>query len=89
MESFLDDEAPTITRRLGTAPRNRTGLKCASSVDCPDVFELSTGDYAIIGLDASGTISLPEDAGCSTTERIVIVPRAVLLAAAEDLSGGL
>lgn len=54
--------------------------------DCPDVFELSSGDYAVIGLDVSESIALPADAGRSATERVVMVPRDVLLAAFRDLS---
>lgn len=54
--------------------------------DCPDVFELSSGDYAVIGLDVSESIVLPADAGRSATERVVLVPRDVLLDAFRDLS---
>ena len=81
--------ALSIARRLGTAPRNREGFECAASNDCPDVFELASGDYAIIGLDVSDDITLPEDAGRSAAERIVMVPRHVLLAAFNDLSGNI
>jgi hypothetical protein len=74
---------PEITRRLGEAPSER---RCSSSTNCPDVFELDSGDFAIIGHDATQSITLPDDAGCSTEERVVVVPRAVLLAAFEDFS---
>jgi hypothetical protein len=74
-----------ITRRLGSAPAERLG--CGNSVNCPDVFELSNGDFAIIGEDRSD-LELPADAGRSETERTVVVPRAVLVAAFQDLSRG-
>ena len=73
-----------IRRRLGTAPRDREA--CGQSGDCPDVFELESGDFAIIGQDVSGKLVLPADAGRSEDERIVLVPREVLLAALRDLS---
>lgn len=76
---------PLIARRLGTAPRDREGFACAATNDCPDMFELSTGDYAVIGLDVSDHLPLPADAGRSATERVVMVPREVMLAAARDL----
>ena len=84
-----EDGVPTIARRLGTAPRDWEGLECAEMNDCPDVFELSSGDYAVIGLDVSESLVLPSDAGHSATERVVMVPRDVLMAAFRDLSRGL
>jgi hypothetical protein len=75
-----------IARRLGLAPAERLG--CGNSVNCPDVFELSNGDFAIIGEDHSD-LELPADAGRSETERTVVVPRAVLMAALRDLSRGI
>lgn len=76
---------PAITRRLGTAPAERG---CGDSVDCPDVFETDAGDFAIIGQDATGMVVLPPDAGFSTTERLVLIPRDVLLSAFEHFSRG-
>jgi hypothetical protein len=74
---------PVIARRLGLAPAER--LDCGNTVNCPDIFELSSGDFAIIGEDRSD-LELPADAGRSETERTVVVPRAVLMAALQDLS---
>jgi hypothetical protein len=75
-----------VVRRLGTAPSRRAG--CSDASNCPDVLELSTGDFAIIGTHVAEGIELPPDAGCSPSESIVVVPRAVLIAAARDLLGG-
>lgn len=80
--------AMVVRRRLGVAPRDRGLESCTSSGNCPDVFELANGDFAVIGEDISHGLSLPADAGRSETERVVLVPRAVLLAAVKDLSGG-
>jgi hypothetical protein len=76
----------TIRRRLGIAPRQRAA--CGQAGDCPDVFELENGDFAIIGHDVSLELDLPTDAGRSEAERTVLVPREVLLAALRELSGG-
>lgn len=75
----------TVRRRLGVAPHDRGG--CTQSGNCPDVFELTSGDFAIIGQDVSLELDLPADAGRSEAERTVVVPREVLLAALRDLSG--
>lgn len=73
-----------VRRRLGTAPSERGA--CSYGGDCPDVFELTNGDFAIIGQDISLELTLPADAGRSAAERTVVVPRDVLLAALRDLS---
>jgi len=73
-----------IKRRLGTAPAERGA--CSAGGQCPDVFELASGDFAIIGVDVSHDLALPTDAGRSAAERTVVVPRSVLLAAMRDLS---
>ncbi|HTJ69811.1 MAG TPA: hypothetical protein VL551_19900 [Actinospica sp.] len=52
------------------------------------MFETDTGDFAIIGQDATGMVPPPSDAGFSTTERLVLIPRAVLLSAFEHFSRG-
>jgi hypothetical protein len=73
-----------ILRRLGPSP-DRT--LCAGGRSCPDIFELATGDFAIIGSDitASAAGSLPADAGCGPGERIVRVPRRTLVMARGDI----
>ncbi len=76
-----------VNRRFGLAPAERAD--CTSSGNCPDVFELGNGDFAIIGTDVSLDLDLPADAGRSETERIVVVPREVMLAAVRDLSSSL
>ena len=86
MDFSLYNNTPTIVRRLGTAPSQRG---CSYVNDCPDVFELDSGDFAIIGTDATDSIALPGDAGRSLHERVVVVPRKVLLAAFADLSHGI
>ena len=79
---------PTITRCLGTWPGGQGGSACGPTTDCPAVFELDSGDFAIIGLDVSTTLKLPAYAGCAADERIVVVPRELMLAVWENLSLG-
>jgi hypothetical protein len=73
-----------FVRRLGLSPRERGSLNNAT---CPDVFELSTGDFAVIGTDMTDQleVKLPSDAGRADYERIVVVTRNTMIAAKRDL----
>jgi len=74
--------APIFTRRLG--PQK----ECLMTEACPDILELSNGDFAVIGLDITDASSgrLPSDAACGAGERVVRIPRSVLVAAIPDIS---
>ncbi len=54
---------------------------CSSGHQCPDVLELESGDFAIIGNDITeiATAKLPKGSGCGPNERIVRIPRKLLL----------
>ena len=69
-------------RRLGPDP-HLNGMQTAGLRGCPDVFELKTGDFAIIGKDVTSEAigQLPPDASCGPDERIVVIPRKTLIAA--------
>ena len=71
-----------VLRRLGIPPREREGA-CVGCNNCPDVFEMPDGSFAVIGRDATEELlrHLPADAGCGAGERIVVLPREVLVAA--------
>lgn len=73
-----------ILRKLG--PPTDAAL-CVSGHACPDLFELTTGDFAIIGADITQEASacLPPGSGCSPQERIVRVPRRTLVLARADI----
>jgi len=75
-----------ILRRLGTAPSQRANA-CVACDNCPDLFELEGGDFAVIGHDVTDEVRshLPADAGCGAGERIVRIPREVLVAAREAI----
>lgn len=73
-----------IIRRLGDPPKMR-GSHGAES--CPDVFELSDGNFAVIGTEATAALEplLPADAACADYERIVVVSRETLIRARNDI----
>jgi hypothetical protein len=73
-----------IVRRVGVSPRERGSL---SGQTCPDIFELSDGNFAVIGTDATAALDseLPPDAGRAEYERIVVVSRETLVRAKADI----
>ena len=73
-------------RRLGPDP-HADGLQTPALKGCPDIFELVSGDFAIIGADitAISVEQLPPDASCGPDERIVRVPRKTLVLAKSDI----
>ncbi|MCX4587895.1 hypothetical protein [Streptomyces sp. NBC_01481] len=73
-----------IVRRIGASPRQRGSM---SGQTCPDIFELSTGDFAVIGTEATEALDneLPSDAGRADHERIVVISRETLIRAKADI----
>ena len=69
-------------RRLGPDP-HLNGAQTPGLKGCPDVFELETGDFAIIGQDITPKAigQLPVGASCGPEERIVVIPRKTLVQA--------
>lgn len=64
-----------------------TPISCAACNNCPDLFELPDGDFVVIGLDVTRELAsdLPPGAGCGPDERIVRIPRAVLVHARPEI----
>lgn len=77
----------TFKRRIGPDP-HAGGMKSSSSSGCPDLFELGDGDFAVIGADITSAAvgSLPPSAGCAPEERIVRIPRDLILRAKHDIA---
>ncbi|WP_265567472.1 hypothetical protein [Streptomyces hygroscopicus] len=73
-----------IVRRIGASPRERGSM---TGETCPDIFELSDGNFAVIGTEATATLDseLPPDAARAHYERIVIVSRETLVRAKADI----
>ncbi len=73
-------------RRLGPDP-HASGAITSSLQGCPDILELESGDFAVIGVDITLTAmpSLAFGASCGPDERIVRIPRTTLLLAKADI----
>lgn len=82
----MHSELPTVSfvRRLGDSPRQRGSL---SGETCPDLFELTDGNFAVIGTDRTEELDalLPADAARADYERIVVITRDTLLRAKRDI----
>lgn len=80
----------SFKKRCGDNPNSlpeTIGQKKCLVDNCPDVWELSNGDFAIIGVRKTSELIdlLPESAGCGPDEEIVLVPRIVMANAKRDL----
>ncbi len=71
-------------RRVGASPRERGS---GSGQTCPDIFELSDGNFAVIGTEATEKLEgeLPPDAARADYERIVVITRETLVRAKADI----
>lgn len=73
-------------RRLGPDP-HANGMQTEALYNCPDLFELESGDFAVIGIDVTEQArkKLPPSASCGPDERIVWIPRRTLVRAKRDI----
>jgi hypothetical protein len=73
-------------KRLGSDP-HANGAKSSGCDGCPDIWELDNGDFAIISIDitAAAIAKLPPTAGCGPDERIVRLPRNLLVNAKREI----
>ncbi|MFH8496714.1 hypothetical protein [Streptomyces coeruleorubidus] len=73
-----------IVRRIGVPPRERGST---SGANCPDLFELADGNFAVIGTEATTELEseLPGDASRADYERIVVITRETLVRAKADI----
>lgn len=76
----------TFLRRIGPDPHSN-GARTIALNGCPDIWELSNGDFAVIGIDITDSTKpkLPPTAGCGPDERIVRIPRNLLVDAKSDI----
>lgn len=76
--------------RIGLTPLEN-GVQCAGCYECPDLWELANGDFAVIGEDITDAAraALPAIAGCGPAERIIRLPRRVLVNAKRDIPDNL
>ncbi|MEJ8671460.1 MULTISPECIES: hypothetical protein [unclassified Streptomyces] len=73
-----------IIRRIGVSPRARGSV---GGGNCPDIFELADGNFAVIGTDITDKLDgeLPSDASRADYERIVVITRETLVRAKADI----
>ena len=75
-----------IRRRASAHPADM-GITQMKKAVCPDIFETETGDFLIIGRDVTSILEpeIPADAIISKGERVVLIPRDLLVSAAENI----
>ena len=76
----------TFLRRIGDDP-HANGMQSPACRGCPDIWEIEGGDFAVIGIDITHAAApkLPPTAGCGPDERIVRLPRSLLVNAKRDI----
>lgn len=81
----VDPEA-TFRRRLGKSAAELGDSR--GTRHCPDIWELSSGDVAVIGRGATALFAdrLPADVSVGHGERLVVIPGSVLRAAKPDIA---
>lgn len=79
------DPGTTFKRRLGKSPQELGHT--TDSPDCPDIWELENGDIVVIGRDLTGALGrkLPSGVSVGADERLVVIPRNMLIAAKQDI----
>lgn len=55
--------------------------------DCPEIWQLDNGDIAIVGRDVTAAFAdrLPADLRIGDDERLVVIPRSMIVAAKPDI----
>lgn len=79
------DSETAFLRRIGKSPQD-LGVT-SDGPDCPDIRELENGDAAVIGRDLSSSLctKLPAGVSLGPDERLVVIPRNMLIAAKPDI----
>lgn len=79
------DPTSGFKRRLGRSPQELGNT--TDNADCPDIWELDNGDVVVIGRDLTDALRerLPEGVTVGADERLVVIPRNMLIAARPDI----
>lgn len=83
-QGWVVDSDATFVRRLG---KSATELgNTSQGKTCPDIWELSNGDIAVIGTDMTEAFAnrLPDDVSVGAHERLVVIPRNMAIAAKQE-----
>jgi hypothetical protein len=79
------DPSAGFRRRLGKSPIELGNT--SASPECPDLWELDNGDIAVVGRDLTLQYHgrLPSGVSVGSDERLVVIPRNMLVAAKSDI----
>lgn len=75
----------SFLRRLGKSAHELG--QTSGDGSCPDIWELNNGDVVVIGTDLTASYEdrLPDGVSIDPGERLVVIPRATILAAKADI----
>ena len=79
------DPGVTFRRRIGKSAAELGGTSQGKT--CPDIWELSKGDIAVVGTDMTEVFSdrIPSDMLVGAHERLIVIPRNMLIAAKPEI----
>ena len=79
------DPTALFDKRLGKSAEDQNLSK--KGTKCPDIWQLTNGDIAVIGKDLteSYAASLPEGVSLGDDERLVVIPGVMLRTAKKDI----
>jgi hypothetical protein len=79
------DPSAGFRRRLGKSALELGDTNATPA--CPDIWELDNGDIAVIGRDLTDQYAdrLPPGVGIVADERLVVIPRNMIIAAKPDI----
>jgi hypothetical protein len=79
------DPSALFEKRLGKSAEELGDSKGRD--DCPDIWQLSNGDIAVIGRDLTDAYGarLPDGVSLAADERLVVIPGRMLRAAKGDI----
>ncbi|GAA0969246.1 hypothetical protein GCM10009555_015980 [Acrocarpospora macrocephala] len=79
------DPTADLSKRLGKSALELG--ETTGSPSCPDIWELSNGDIAIIGRDLTRAYGarLPQGVSIGEDERLVVIPRSMIVTAKPDM----
>jgi hypothetical protein len=79
------DSSATFASRLGKSAAELGNSD--DDNDCPDIWQLSNGDVAVIGRDLTSAYAarLPKGVTLGSDERLVVIPGNMLSAAKADI----
>jgi hypothetical protein len=82
---FEPDTTADVKRRIGISAIE--GDWTDNRPSCPDILEFTDGQIGVIGIDVTAEYEgrLPEGFGVGENERLVVIPRGMLIAAKPDI----